>query len=286
VLSESLYGVLIASSLLVSYRLLDRPAALPALALGVLIGLASLTRSEALLLLPLLGIPVAWRAGGRRLLHAGLACLAVTATLAPWSIRNWIEFDRPAGVATNNGVTLAGANCRGSYEGRDMGLWNFYCLEGLKPGENEAEHAERLRNKGLSYARDHAERLPLVMAVRALRTWDLWQPFRQAEFSEGQHIALYKVGLAAFYLLVPVAVAGAVLLRRRREPLAILLAPVALVVLSTTLVIGLPRLRYAAEIPLLVLAGVTLAHLLGERAALFRRSPRPEPARGTPAPGA
>jgi 4-amino-4-deoxy-L-arabinose transferase-like glycosyltransferase len=286
VLSESLYGVLIAGCLLASYRLLDRPGPLTALALGGLIGLAALTRAEALLLVVLLGIPVARRAGGRRLLHAGLVCLAVAATLAPWTVRNLIEFDRPVGVATNNGVTIAGANCRGSYEGRDMGLWNFYCLEAARPGENEAEHAERLREKGLTYARDHADRLPLVMLVRTLRTWDLYQPLRQAEFSEGQHIALYRIGLVAFYLLVPLSIAGAVLLRRRGEPLGILLAPVILVILTTTLVIGLPRLRFGAEIPLLVLAGVSLAHLLEGRSAPFRRWPRREARPGTAAPGA
>ena len=286
VLSETVYGVLVASSLLVAYRLFARPGLGPALALGVLIGLAALTRTEALLLLPLLAIPLAWRAGGRRLLHAGVACLAVAATIAPWAIRNTSAFDQPVGVSTNDGTTLAGANCPQSYAGRDIGIWSFYCLEAARPGENEAQHADRLRSKGLDYARDHASRLPVVMAVRWLRTWELYQPFRQAEFAEGRHDTLYRIGVVAFYLLVPFAIGGAVLLRRRGEPLAILLAPILLVVLTTTLVWGLPRLRYAAEIPLLVLAGVTLAHLLGARPARSPRWPRRAAAPDGPAPGA
>ena len=58
-MSETLYGALIAGTLLAAWRLLDRPAVPIALATGALIGLAALTRSEALLLVPLLAWPVA-----------------------------------------------------------------------------------------------------------------------------------------------------------------------------------------------------------------------------------
>ncbi len=56
-MSESLYGLLIALSLLVAYRLLARPSLRWGIALGVLVGLATLTRGEAWLLLLLLVIP-------------------------------------------------------------------------------------------------------------------------------------------------------------------------------------------------------------------------------------
>ena len=55
-MSETLYGLLIAAALLVALRLHDRGEPLAAAALGVLVGLAALTRSEALLLLPLLAL--------------------------------------------------------------------------------------------------------------------------------------------------------------------------------------------------------------------------------------
>src|SRR5207244_8269490 len=70
-MSETLYGLLIAAALLTALRLLDRQPGPPlAAALGALIGLATLTRAEALLLLPLLAWPVAARAQARRLLLA------------------------------------------------------------------------------------------------------------------------------------------------------------------------------------------------------------------------
>ena len=47
-LTESLFGLCVAVAMLVAYRLLDRPSAGWALALGVVIRVASLARSEGL----------------------------------------------------------------------------------------------------------------------------------------------------------------------------------------------------------------------------------------------
>jgi 4-amino-4-deoxy-L-arabinose transferase-like glycosyltransferase len=265
VLSEPLYGLLVIAVLLAAYRLIDRPGPGIALALGAVIGLAALTRAEALLLLPLLALPVAWRAGGRKLLHIGLACVALVVVLAPWSIRNAAEFDRLVLISNNSGTALAGANCPEAYAGRDLGGWQFFCLRARRPGENEAEHAARLRERALDYANDHAGRLPLVATVRALRTWSLYQPFSRAAESEGGHVRLYRIGVVAFFALAVAAIAGAVLLRRRRQTLMILLAPLVLVTLSSMLVNGLPRYRFAAEPALLVLAAVALVHVVERR---------------------
>jgi 4-amino-4-deoxy-L-arabinose transferase-like glycosyltransferase len=263
VLGEPLYGLLVSAVLLAAYRLMDRPGAAPALGLGALIGLAALTRAEALLFLPLLALPVAWRAGGRRLLHAGLATAALILVLLPWGIRNAAEFDRLVLVSNNNGTALAGANCRQAYWGRDLGGWQFFCLRPRRSGENEAEHAARLRARALDYAGDHTARLPVVVVVRALRTWSLYQPMSRAAESEGGHVALYRIGVVAFFALALAAIVGAVLLRRRGEMLMVLLVPLVLVTLSSMLVNGLPRYRFAAEPSLLVLAAVALVHVAG-----------------------
>ena len=268
VLSESLYGCLIAACLLAAYRLLDRPGPRAALLLGALIGLAALTRAEALLLLPLLALPVAWRAGGRRLLHGGLACVAVLCVVAPWLVRNLSAFDGAVLISNNSGTAIAGANCDQTYSGIDLGLWGFACLRPIRrPGESEAEHAAKLRERGIDHAREHPARLALVLPVRVLRTWDLYQPLRQAHFSEGTHIQLYRLGLVGYYAVALLAVWGLVLLRRRAQPLLILLAPALLVTITSLLTYGLPRFRHAAEGPLLVLAAVAVT----QAAALVRR---------------
>ncbi|HKP91897.1 MAG TPA: glycosyltransferase family 39 protein, partial [Thermoleophilaceae bacterium] len=64
--SESLYVLLVAVALLAALRLVERATWQRAALLGAAIGLAALTRSEAVLLLLLLALPAAWLAGGAR----------------------------------------------------------------------------------------------------------------------------------------------------------------------------------------------------------------------------
>ena len=72
-------------------------------------------------------------------------------------------------------------------------------------------------------------------------------------------------GVAAYYLLLPLALAGGWLLRRRRRDLLVLLAPVALVVALSLIGYGIPRFRAPAEIAIVVLAAVAVTHLLERR---------------------
>jgi hypothetical protein len=59
--------------------------------------------------------------------------------------------------------------------------------------------------------------------------------------------------------MAPLAVAGAVVLRRRGERLWLLAAPVLLVTLVAATSYGSTRFRVAAEIPIVVLGSVALA---------------------------
>jgi hypothetical protein len=70
-------------------------------------------------------------------------------------------------------------------------------------------------------------------------------------------------------------VAGALILRRRGETLALLLAPLALVVAVSILGYGTPRFRVPAEIPLVVMAAIALETLI---ARLRRRGAEGVPA--------
>jgi hypothetical protein len=97
-----------------------------------------------------------------------------------------------------------------------------------------------------------------VLAVRLLRVWNLWQPRRQVGFAEGLERHTTQAGVAVYYLLCGLALGGALALRRRGVPLLVLLAPAAAVCLAALLGYGVPRLRYAFELPLLVLAAAGL----------------------------
>ncbi len=266
-MSETLYGLWVAIALLLAYRLLQRPGVGLAAVLGAVIGLAALTRGEAVLFVPLLAIPIAWRGGRAGRLTRIAATVAATAlVIAPWTVRNWIELDRPILISTNESTLVAGANCDPAYSGPDIGFWRLDCISERAPGLNEAEQAEIWRREGRSYAEDHAGRLlAVVVPVRLLRTWDLYQTRRQARFAEGRALRVTQAGVAVYFVLLALAVWGVVLLRRRRAPLLILLAPFVVVCVSSAAGFGLPRFRQAAEISIVVLAAVAVSGLLARR---------------------
>ena len=263
--SESLYVPLVAFALLAAHRLIDRPAAARAAALGALVGLAALTRSEAVLLYPLLVLPaVALLAHGRRAPAAVAAAVALALVLAPWVARNWITFDRPL-LSTNAGSLAYGANCDAAYRGELIGSWP--CFPPLRATESrdEADVSAELRRRGIDYARDHARRLPAVMGVRLLRTWDAWDPGPAARLEAtigDRDLGAQRAGMALHLLLVmPLAIGGAFVLRRRGQPLRLLLAPVAMVVIVSALGYGTTRFRAPADVALVVLAAVAIGTL-------------------------
>jgi 4-amino-4-deoxy-L-arabinose transferase-like glycosyltransferase len=255
-MTESTYGVFAAFSLLAAYRLVDAPSTGRAVVLGLLLGLAALARAEALLLLPLLLVPLLRRPP--RWQAAAVVCLTFAVVLAPWTIRNWSTFDRPVLIATEGGETLAGANCDVVYHGSRIGTWSFNCARFDGTG-NEAKELNEAGRRGIEYALDHAERVPLVMAARVGRTWGLWNPFA---VPEGRRHWVQQVGAGIFYVLVALAVYGLVLLRRRRVPVWIVLAPFVTVTLTALLAYGQVRFRHSAELSLVVLAAVALDRLL------------------------
>ena len=264
-MSEPLYGLAIAVALIAVLGLLDRPSGRSALGLGLVVGVAALIRGEGLLLLPLLALPAAVLAApGGRLRRAGLVLAGAALVIAPWTARNWARFDQPVLVSTNDSTVLVGANCEATYRGRDLGYWRDDCRTTIRE-RNEAELAARYRREGLSYAADHAGRLPAVLPVRVLRTWGVWQPRRQAALAEGRHRRLEQAGVVAFFLLLPLAARGALALRPERGKLLVLLAPAVLVTVTSLAAYGQTRFRHAFEISLVVLAALAIVRLAGSR---------------------
>jgi hypothetical protein len=262
VMSETLFGLLVVLALLAAYGFRDHPKWQRAIHLGGIVGLAALTRGEALILLPLVVVPLCLRAPRRAvtLVAATAACAAV---ILPWTVRNLTTFDRVVPISTNEGSTLAGANCDAVYRGRDIGGWEIRCVPPI-PGE-ESVQAARFRREGLEYALDHAGRLPVAMGARVLRSFGLLQPLRHARNAEGRAETMEVLGAFAFYPVALLGVAGAVVLRRRRAPLYLLLAPVAVTAIVTALGYGVPRFRHPADLALVVLAATAIDALLRRR---------------------
>ncbi len=299
-LSESAYELTIALTILLALWMLESPGRGRALALGAGIGLASLGRAEALLLLPLLALPVLLRADRGRLGVLALMCVGTALLVLPWTARNWSAFDRFVLISTNDGSVIGGANCARAY-GPALGQWDLGCSiragvargrgeeearaleQALRQGHvsealvtrllraggrNEAVVAARQRRRGLRYARDHSGRLPKVVAARMGRTWSVYgvsEQVRLNRFFRGSPAWLEWLTVASFYVALVLAAGGVFALRRRREELLVLLAPLLLVTLSSAAGFGTPRFRAAAEVSILLLAAVAVVRGLSGR---------------------
>jgi 4-amino-4-deoxy-L-arabinose transferase-like glycosyltransferase len=258
-MSEPLYVLIVVLAMLLA---ISRPSTTQrAASIGAVIGLGVLTRTEAVLLLVLLAWPASWAplAGRvRRILAATLACALV---LAPWVIRNEVVFHRVE-LATNYDTVIAGANCRQTYYGHDIGWWSLDCLARSRT-RHQLLIGDASTSGGIDYAGDHAGRAVLVAAVRTLRTFSLYQPTRIGN-EEPRRQWLDVVGLVFYYPLLVAAAWGLTRLRERRW---LLLAPVISALIVSATGWGNGRFRVAADASLIVLAAVALGR---ERPAFSR----------------
>jgi 4-amino-4-deoxy-L-arabinose transferase-like glycosyltransferase len=242
---------------------------------GLAAGAAVLARSE-LAVLAAVTIAIVWWAEcpGRRWL-AGLAAAGTMLAVAPWVVPNLVRFERPVVFTTNDGTTLRGANCDRTFAGRELGSWSVFCLV-IEPETVALEpslRSERWRNDGITYARDHAERLPVVIGARVGRSLDLFGLDYQIDddVRDGRPRWASWAGVVSFWILAPLAAAG--VMRRRGSPRRLLGAPVLTVGLSTVFLYGGHRIRAPLE-PIVVLAVADLSiHLVMRRRG--RREPRP-----------
>lgn len=290
---ETPFALLVATSLLLAHRAATRPGLDRFAAAGAVIGLAALTRAEGLLLAPLLLVPLAVRLPGlatRRRIILGLAGLAAAAmVVAPWTIRNAVRFDGAFIPVSNNlGTALDGANCDKTWSTSQTGLWLYECFGGFDLREqDEAEAAAFHRRRGIDYVGDHIGRLPVVLAVREARTWGAYDIDQQivVESFEGRTVRWQTIGTRMWWALAPFAVAGLVVLVRRRRLVWPLTSTLVLVVVTTAVTYGNQRFRVAAEPAVVVLAAVGLVTLVD---AVRRRGPTSRAGstgdRGAPAP--
>jgi hypothetical protein len=279
VMSETVTGLAVIGALLCAFALWDRPTIRRAAALGVLCACAALARVEFVLFVVLLavGVPCAVRKPLReRGRLAGTAVLAALVVMAPWVGFNLARFHDPTFLSTNDGITLAGANCAATYHGSGIGLWALgSCTGSLNPPGDESQASSYYRHRGLDYITHHGSRLAVVILARLGRTWSLYRPLDMVAFNAGEDRERWvtRLGLIAYYPTLLLAIGGAVMLWRRRAwaSLWILNAPVVVVTVGAIITYGQTRFRAAAEPSLAMLAAVAIAatvtHLRAGKAA-------------------
>lgn len=282
VLSEPLAMLGIAVTIWLAYKFLAAPGPGLAISLGALVGLLAMTKSDQIaiavvLVAPLIlsrrNITVRRRAGW--LAAAAAVCVVI---MAPWSIYLSNRFDRPVLLTGAVGATMGAGNCEETYEGELLGWYKFECALLLDSSSDPITTDDRLRERALTFMREHKRRVPVVMAARVGRTFSVFRPFQQLHLDFGGGTRwVGRWGLFEYWALLPLAVVGAVVARRRKIVIWPLLVFPFVVVLSVLLTIGSIRYRAPAEIPLVILAAVGLDAAVG---AWRRRSARTE--RGCP----
>ncbi len=305
VMSETLVLLAMAATLLAAYRFWDRPDFGRAVVLGVFLGVTALSRSEAVLLLLLLAVPLvaflpkdgfAWR---RRLALLAMIWGAATVIVGPWVAYNLSRFEEPVYLSVSYHTLLAG-NCEDRYEGDLVGYWSVGCVVRLNcPNFDKAErdltspcllkvdpegdgstHELRYREQAITNLRENLDRLPFLVFAREGRTWGFYRPGQQLQLDtlSTREIELSRLGLGIYYTLVAGTIAGTLILRRRRVPVFPLLVPIVSVALTVSLTFGETRYRALAEVSLVLGAAVAFDAVLPSRR---RPSPPQSPERSS-----
>ncbi len=282
-MAETLYVPLVVVVLLLAYATYDKATLARAAWFGAAIGFATLARAEGLLLGIVVAVPMflfmvalPWR---RRFALVGVTLGVALLVLVPWTVRNAVRFHAFVPVSNNSATLVDGANCDATYHGAQLGLWRetvtqagdaartlpqrVACFEGFDiadPHFDETKVAAKHRRDGIDYARGHLGSQPKVMAVRVLRTWALYAPRQQVNFEtlEGRPHEWQWRGTILTWVLLPFAVAGLVLLVRRRVQVWPLAAAAISVSITAALTYGQQRFRVAAEPAMYVLAAVAI----------------------------
>jgi hypothetical protein len=275
VMAETIYLPLVLGAVLLTIDAMAKPAWWRYALAGLLVGAAALARGDGITLVLVMLLPAALLAGASswrpRFAHAGVALLAVLVVVGPWVARNQHRLGQPTLATLDVATTLAGANCRGSYYGDDLGSWDHACT--VRPGDDrlsEVALTRSLERQAARYARDHVVRLPLVGTVRVLRLWGFYDPAGEArrEAVESRNEKWQLVAWAWHLPVVAFATAGFVLLwRRRRAECLVLLSVVVAVTLTGLLTYGKSRLVATSEPIMLVAAATSIVHVWVSRSA-------------------
>lgn len=275
-LTEGLACAAGAAVLLASLRAAESASLRAAVALGASVGAAALVRADALVLLPMLLVPLGLVIGfGRsdrrraaRLVAVSVGCAALVVT--PWVARNGVRLGRAVGVSTNAATAVAGANCDVTYAGDVVGYWRFGpgCFSGYDTADlvarGEAAVAADILADGVEYARAHEDQVPGVVLARVQRVWGVWDVDEQASLAaldEGKSAAWVRVGTWVGWGAGLVAFVGLVVaIRRRMWALVVAtVAPLLAVTAAAALTYGNARFRAGAEPALAVLAASVVA---------------------------
>ncbi len=295
-MSESVYLVVIPTILLLTLICLENPRGWRFGVVGIAIGIAVLTRSEAVWLLVLLGVPLAVMAAGpwrKRL--SFILCVAGGAALVlvPWLIRNEVQLGGFV-LADDSGATLVGSYNAATFDPNSPAYGSFdvsysddvagYFVLDQHPPDGGKRWSERtlinaLTSVSIHFARSHLADLPGVVFAREAAVWGFPDQRWEMSLAKGEgRVQIYEEGGQIFYWIkLPFVLIGTVVLARTsRRIFAVIAIPIVVVALNAAVFYGSTRMRVAAEPSLAVLAAIGLVVLT--RALRDQRTKGLEPA--------
>jgi 4-amino-4-deoxy-L-arabinose transferase-like glycosyltransferase len=169
-----IFILLLVAGIWLAYRAADTRDWRYVAAMGAVFGLAALTKTLVMLILPMLAIiwwhQFGWRTAARWSLIGGLALLVV---LTPWAIRNTRLHDTFVLVSTNGGSNLHQGNnpCVADYLARGWDAQWVDCLEKTPDGLSEVEADRWHREQAIDYLRDHPGEWLHLFGTKFLVLW-------------------------------------------------------------------------------------------------------------------
>lgn len=277
ILSEPLGLVVVGLLMLVLADLWERPSAVRAVLAGALAGTLGLVRSEQLALLAIAIAPLLLLnrriAVKRRVAYTGAAALVAVLLIAPWTVHNLGRFEEPVVLSTNAGPTLLSGNCPagGTYGGEMLGSYHVACTifqAQANPDLDSSELDAEFRDAAFRNMRENVDRLPQTVAARYGRLVGVFRPTQTvdlvATWLGSAHWPVWA-WVTSYWVLVPLAVYGSVLLRRSRRFQWPLVAPLVIMVLVTAVSFGDLRYHVGADLGVVVLAAVAVDALVRRR---------------------
>jgi len=213
-------------TLLLLILLLERPvSARRAVGIGALLGVTLLIRPSALYVVPALAVAWVLASGWRRgLAFAALSVALAALVILPWTIRNHQVSGEWVPISAQDAALFGVFNDDAANDSESPWAWRYRTrrdrdvLDRSRPPSPDAQLRTILRERGLDYIRQHPESVPKAFFWNGLsRFWDVRSP-RQT-LSEvrptGRALTPTAIGIAFHYVLLPLALVGLWLSRRR-----------------------------------------------------------------------
>lgn len=242
---------------------------------GALCGLIILTRPSALYLVPMIAVAFLVTAGVRRgLVLSAAATVTAALVILPWTIRNHEVSGAWVPLSTQSAAPYGVFNDDSANDEEYPWAWRIFNERDRPILENarelgEVEFADRLRENTVEYIKDNPSSVPKAFFWNGItRLWDVRRPRHVLDEAESTGRPRWFAGIAlgAYWIALPLALAGLVLLRRRPALLLPLLAMAASASVIYT-ADGLTRYRAPFDPVIAILACFAVLTLLERRRA-------------------